>query len=95
MLRNYEGDPIRLTDERWEHILLDHPEMSDLRWTIAATLESPDTELQSTSDPARVKQLYKEFANLSVSRYICVVVCLDDSPFVLTAYPARRIPRRT
>lgn len=96
ILRDHEGRLIRLTDERWGHILLDHSEMANLRWTIGATLESPDIQLPSASDPARVRQLYKEFATLSVSRYICVVVCFDgDSPFVMTAYPARRIPRRT
>ena len=96
ILRGPEGQPIRLTEERWDHILLDHPEMADLKWTIDATLESPDSVLTSRKDPERVREYYKEFPTVSVSRYIRVVVCFDsDSPFVLTAHAARRIPRRT
>lgn len=95
MLRGPEGQSIRLTDERWDHILLDHPEMAVLQWTIGATLEAPDVELRSRSDPARVREYYKEFTSITVSRYVRVVVCFDvDSPFVLTAHPTRRIPRR-
>jgi hypothetical protein len=70
--------------------------MAGSQWTIGATLESPDVELISTSDPSRVREYYKEFSAITVSRFIHVVVCFDeDSPFVLTAHPARRIPRRT
>ena len=77
------------------HILLDHPEMAGLQWTIVQTLESPDVQLPSRTDPGRLKEYYKEIPNLGVGRFVKVVVCFDnDDPFVLTAHGCRRIPRR-
>ena len=96
ILGDHEGQHIRLTDERWDHILLDHPEMAEFKWTIGETLKSPDAVLSSKSDPDRVREFYKDIPDVSLSRFMRVVVCFEaDSPFVLTAHPARRIPRRT
>src|SRR6266436_8509644 len=36
------GVPIRLTDERWEHILDSHPELASYRETILEAVENPD-----------------------------------------------------
>jgi hypothetical protein len=36
------GVPIRLTDERWEHILDSHPELASFRETLLAAVENPD-----------------------------------------------------
>ena len=36
------GVPIRLTDERWEHILESHPELASYRETVLDTVENPD-----------------------------------------------------
>jgi hypothetical protein len=36
------GVRIRLTDERWEHILDSHPEMASYRGTILDAVENPD-----------------------------------------------------
>ena len=36
------GVPIRLTDERWEHILDSHPELASYRETILDAVENPD-----------------------------------------------------
>jgi len=41
------GVPIRLTDERWEHILDSHPEMASYQETILDALENPDYILTS------------------------------------------------
>ena len=40
------GVPIRLTGERWSHILENHPEMSDHRDQVLETVERPDMILQ-------------------------------------------------
>src|SRR5258708_28795323 len=39
--------PIRLTDERWEHILDSHPELASYRETILDAVENPDYILAS------------------------------------------------
>ena len=41
------GVPIRLTDERWEHILDSHPELASLRETLLDAVENPDYILAS------------------------------------------------
>ena len=41
------GVPIRLTDERWEHILDSHPGLASYRETILDAVENPDYILSS------------------------------------------------
>jgi hypothetical protein len=41
------GVPIRLTDERWVHILDSHPELASYRETILDTVKNPDYILAS------------------------------------------------
>ena len=41
------GVPIRLTDERWEHILDSHPDLASLRETLLDAVENPDYILAS------------------------------------------------
>jgi len=41
------GVPIRLTDERWEHILDSHPELASYCETILDAVENPDYILAS------------------------------------------------
>lgn len=43
--RDYQGLHIRLTDERFAHIL-DHPEMVDMEGRIAQTLSSPEQVIE-------------------------------------------------
>lgn len=33
--------PVRLTDERWHHITVGHPEMADYYYEILETIENP------------------------------------------------------
>jgi hypothetical protein len=43
-----KGVPIRLTDERWDHIVVSHPEMSALREAaLLDAVENPDYILRS------------------------------------------------
>lgn len=41
------GVPIRLTSERWEHILDSHPELASFRDTLLDAVENPDYILAS------------------------------------------------
>ena len=41
------GVPIRLTDERWEHILDSHPELASYRKALLDAVENPDYILVS------------------------------------------------
>ena len=41
------GVPIRLTEERWEHVLDSHPELASYRETVLEAVENPDYILSS------------------------------------------------
>ena len=42
LVRSISGAPIRLTEERWGHIRLRHPEMNSQRDRVLETIQSPD-----------------------------------------------------
>jgi hypothetical protein len=42
IVRSRNGVPVRLTEERWRHVVDRHPEMGDLREEVLATLVEPD-----------------------------------------------------
>lgn len=42
------GVPVRLTDERWKHILYSHPELASFRDTLLDAVENPDYILASS-----------------------------------------------
>ncbi len=48
IVRSRNGVPIRLTEERWRHIVVRHPEMDDLREAVLETLAGPDMKGKET-----------------------------------------------
>ena len=58
VLTDYEGRPVRLTDERWFHIE-EHPEMAGSRQAVAETLLKPEAVIESPSDS--LVRLYYRF----------------------------------
>jgi hypothetical protein len=86
------GNTIYLTDERWEHILENHPEMEGLREKVLSTLRAGTR----SQDPLRLDTFYynKKFANLHEDfDEIEAVVIFSwqlnvPNNFVVTAYPA-------
>ena len=85
-LKDYQGRPVRLTDERLAHIL-EHPEMANLEAALTETLEHPTLVVQSRSDPA-AELSYRYYLGTRVGdKWLCVVVkYAADDAFVLTAY---------
>ena len=86
ILTDYEGRPIRLTDERLAHIL-EHPEMKGVEERIEQTVQAPERVLESLSDP-QARLYYRFYLGTRVGdKHLCVVVKLaDNDAFVLTAY---------
>ena len=78
---------IRFTDERWEHIMTDHPEMSNQIGKIKETLLLPDRVVRSLTDD-EVELFYRDYHTTPVTRkYLCIVVkVLIDDLFIITAY---------
>jgi hypothetical protein len=84
--RDYQGLRIRLTDERFAHILY-HPEMVDMERHIPDTLSSPERVVESLSD-AEARLYYRFYLGTRVGdKYLCVVVRVQtEDAFVVTAY---------
>ena len=88
------GIPIRLSQERWGHIINRHPEMDGLKdWALETVLD-PDLVLSGDFGESLAVRLYPK---TPLTRKHLVVVykeAADNDGFVLTAYfttePSRR-----
>ena len=93
LLLDYRGVSIRLTDERFAHIL-EHPEVAPLQNAIEETLSTPERVMVSVADP-EARLYYRSYrATRAGDKYLCVVVkSSDEGGFVLTAYLTDKIKR--
>jgi hypothetical protein len=93
LLTDHEGRRIRLTDERWRHIV-EHPEMAPMRERLEETIAAPESVVESLSDPAA--RLYYRFYQRTIvgGKYLCAVVRITpDDALVVTAYLTDRIKK--
>jgi hypothetical protein len=87
LLTDVWNQTLRLTAERWAHIL-SHPEHDDrARDWIEATVAGPDRIVRSRTDPS-VELFYRHYDRTPVtSKHLCVVAkTRTDAPFIITAY---------
>lgn len=76
--------PIRLTNERWQHISTGHPEMADYYFEILNTIENPKIIYQGSEGGL----IAVSFQDTTSGKFIVVIykeVSLVDG-FVITAY---------
>lgn len=89
-MESINGVPIRLTDERWQHICDRHPEMLDQRQRILETLSDPDQIQQGDSGELLALRFYTDSP---LGSKFLVVAYREISPedgFILTAYFTNR-----
>jgi len=88
------GNPIRLSEERYSHLLDAHPEMKGQLNRMRLTLLTPEWIIRSNSD-SDVVLYYKNFVKTKVgNKYLCIVVkILQNDYYVLTAYFTDTIKR--
>lgn len=93
-VNDVHGRSVRLTDERLDHIEMDHPEMANQLSRIKETLSEPEKIVRSRSDP-EVELFYRFYGITPVtSKFLCVVVkVLTDHNFIITAYYTDRVKR--
>jgi len=84
------GAPIRLTAERWHHIVNSHDEMAGYYDDCLETVENPDLVLPGTRGSLKAIKGYGRKGYLVV---IYREVRQDDG-FIVTAYFVDRIDRR-
>lgn len=93
LLSDYNGRSIRLTDERWQHIL-EHPEMVEQHDRIQETLKSPELVVETVKD-SLVHAYHRLYEKTPVTRkYMIVAVKIEfDDAFVITAFYSSRQKR--
>ena len=86
ILVDHQGRPIRLTAERWRHIL-EHPEMVEQRFRLAETLADPEVVIATEKDSV-VHAYHRLYESTPVTRKYMVVAVkiLGEDAFILTAY---------
>ncbi len=84
------GVPIRLTEERWLHIVNNRDELAGYYDDCLRVIEEPDLVLSGTRGSLKAVKGYGR------GRYLVVIYreVSDDDGFVITAYFVRRIDRR-
>jgi len=85
------GVPIRLTEERWQHIARRHPEMGTQRERVVETVEKPDMIQQGDRGELLAIRRYRETP--LTEKYLVVPyreISRDDG-FILTAYLASQL----
>ena len=90
---DFQGEPVRITDERIRHVL-DHPEMTGLESEIEGVLTAPDVVIRSRADPD-VRLCCRFLRGTAVGdKHLCVAVkSAPGGAFMLTAYLTNR-PKR-
>jgi len=79
------GDSIELTDERWLHIIKEHPEVNQYKGRIQDVLATPDYVKKSSRD-AEVLLYYKFYKDIFKGKYMLIAVKKGLHSFVLTCY---------
>jgi hypothetical protein len=88
------GVRVRLTEERWMHIVSRHPEMAEYRNRVMETVATPDYVQQGDSGELLAVRDYGE--GPKPGRLVVVVYreAAPDDGFILTAYVAERTSSR-
>jgi len=88
-VRSRAGVPIRLTDERWAHIVEEHAELAGLREEVLETIAECDRVLAGSEGELLAVRMVREDKAL-------VVVFRESTPadgFIITAFLTKRLDR--
>ena len=90
IIRSHGNVPVRLTDERWRHIIQRHPEMEDQGERVLETVAEPDLIQQGDFGELLAVRFYA--STRLTSKYLVVAYreASPDDGFVLTAYLTSR-----
>lgn len=89
----YLNTTVDLTEERYQHILENHPgTLPDYLAQLADTLQDPDLIRSSQRDPNALL-FSRWFETIRTGRYLIVVVInpLPLHPWIITVYTARKL----
>ena len=83
------GQLIRLTGERWQHIVERHPEVKEHLLKIRSTIQKPDLIVQNQYN--QVERYYHKYFK-SLKNYLIVIIEYKKN-FIITAFISRKIKR--
>jgi len=94
IINSIEGRPIRLTAERWEHIVRRHPELVNIRDWILDTVREPELILEGDFGELLAARFFPK--SPLTAKYILVAYreIEDMDGFIITAYLASRVSER-
>ena len=78
--------PIRLTSERWQHIVVGHPEMSTIRGWVLETVAEPDMVQEGDFGALLAIRHYPKTPLTSKHLVVAYRVVSPVDGFVITAY---------
>lgn len=86
VLRSKNGVPVRLTVERWKHVVARHPEMKDQKEKVLETLTAPDLLQEGDLGTVLAARLYQDTP--LTTKFLVVVYreVTETDGFILTAY---------
>ncbi len=90
IVRSQSGVPVRLSEERWQHIVSRHPELTDQRERVLETVAEPDAIQQGDFGELLAIRLYPETP--LTRKYLAVAYreLGSEDGFILTAYLTSR-----
>lgn len=88
--RSHNGATVRLTDERWEHVVRQHPEMGGQRQRVLETLSDPDLIQQGDFGELLAVRSYPRTLLTSKNLVAVYRETNAEDGFVVTAYLTRR-----
>jgi len=94
VVRSTNGVPMRLTQERWRHIIARHPEAADQKDRVLETISAPDVIQEGDLDTLLCARSYDQTL---LSEKLLVVIYKEVSEiegFILTAYFTNELSKR-
>lgn len=88
--RSHRGVPVRLTEERWEHIVRRHPEMDNQRDRVLETLAEPDMIQEGDFGELLAIRFYTETPLTSKFLVVAYREVSPEEGSVLTAFLSNR-----
>jgi hypothetical protein len=93
IVKSHNNIPIRLTTERWQHIIMRHPEMVNQREYLLETITLPHLIQRGDFDSFIAIRFYEKTP--LTSKYLVVIYKeLTNDGFVITAYYAAKPSER-
>lgn len=95
IVKSKNGIPLRLTDERWKHIITSHLDMVSNKEKLLETVKDPDMILKGVSDELRAIKFFQQTRLGPKYLVVAYKELSKENGFIITAYKTSRINKIT